>query len=339
MTLLYGDDCFLTHETGRHPENAARLKAITAHLASSRLTELCRAMPCECISLARLERVHTPGYIAEVEQVARQGGGRIEADTVVSRASYEVALRGAGAVCDAVERVVRGEDKTALCLVRPPGHHALASAAMGFCLFNNIAVGARLACRELGLDRLLIVDWDVHHGNGTQETFWDDPQVGFFSIHRFPFYPGSGDWDETGTGAALGTKLNIPVAFGTPRREYLTQFAEALERIADRMRPQLVLVSAGFDAHRTDPIGSLGLEVEDFAELTRLVSAVADTHAGGRLVSVLEGGYNPEVLAQCVGVHLAELLQRSPDATAGVRPRENRQTEDGTDPRITAGPN
>lgn len=338
MTLLYEDACFLTHDTGRHPENAVRLTAITAHLAISGLASQCRELACEPVTMARLERVHAPGYIAEVQKLAQLGGGRIESDTVVSPASYDVVLRAAGAVCDAVERVVRGEDSQALCLVRPPGHHALASSAMGFCLFNNVAVGARTAVQELGLDRVLVVDWDVHHGNGTQDTFWEDEQVGFLSVHRFPFYPGSGDWDETGTGPALGTKLNVPVAFGTARKDYLAQFGTALEKIAARTRPQLVLLSAGFDAHRADPIGSLGLEVEDFAELTRLVGSVADTYSGGKLVSVLEGGYNPEVLAQSVGVHLAELIHRSSRPSGEIPSRENRPIDDGTDPRTSAKP-
>ncbi len=243
----------------------------------------------------------------EVGEFIRRGGGRIEVDTVLSPGSLEAALLAAGAVRDAVGRVVGGEDTTALCLVRPPGHHALPAAAMGFCLFNNVAIGARMAVQELQLDRVLVVDWDVHHGNGTQESFWRDEQIGFLSIHRWPFYPGTGDADETGSGPGLGTTLNLPVPFGTPRAEYLARFTGELNRLADRIKPQLVIISAGFDSHRTDPVGSLGLETEDFATLTQAVRAVADQHAGGRIVSVLEGGYNPPVLAECVGLHLAEL--------------------------------
>ena len=160
----------------------------------------------------------------------------------------------------------------------------------------------------------MIVDWDVHHGNGTQAIFWDDPQVGFLSIHRWPFYPGSGRADETGTGDALGTKLNLPVEFGTPRRAYLDAFTAGLERLARKIRPELVIVSAGFDAHRDDPVGSLGLETEDFAPLTKAVLDVADAYAGGRVVSVLEGGYNTGVLAGCVELHLTTLLDRAAKA-------------------------
>ena len=179
---------------------------------------------------------------------------------------------------------------------------------MGFCLFNNVALGARAALDELGLERVLIVDWDVHHGNGTQEMFWDDGRVGFLSIHRWPFYPGTGAAEETGSGRALGWIANVPVPFGTSRRDYHAQFDRALEYLAAKVRPQLVLISAGFDAHREDPIGSLGLEVEDFARLTRSVLQTAESHADGKTVSVLEGGYHPQRLAESVGVHLAELL-------------------------------
>jgi acetoin utilization deacetylase AcuC-like enzyme len=215
-----------------------------------------------------------------------------------------------GAACDAVERVVRGEDRQALCLVRPPGHHALANRGMGFCLFNNVAVAATLAVEELDLDRVLIVDWDVHHGNGTQTIFWTDPRVGFLSIHRWPFYPGTGAEDEIGAGDGLGATVNLPVAYGTSRKDYLSMFAGAMERFAAKMKPQLVLVSAGFDAYHQDPVGNLGLEAEDFAVMTNLVLDVADTYARGKLVSILEGGYHLEALAESVALHLSEMLNR-----------------------------
>ncbi len=317
MTLLYYDPCFLRHETGAHPERADRLRSIAQRLAHSGLDRKCRRPEWEAASRQELGRVHWPRYIDEVWAMAKSGGGELDADTVVSPASYEVALQAAGGVCDAVRRVVRGEDTTALCLVRPPGHHALASRAMGFCLFNNVAVAARVALDELGLERVLIVDWDVHHGNGTQAAFWEEPRVGFLSIHRWPFYPGTGLEDETGAGPGLGYTVNLPIPYGTTRADYLARFTLALDRFADRVKPQLVLVSAGFDPHRLDPVGDLGLEVEDFAALTSRVLDVADVHAAGRLVSVLEGGYHLEATAQGVEAHLAELLKRS----AGPRGR------------------
>ncbi|HEV3024110.1 MAG TPA: histone deacetylase, partial [Pirellulales bacterium] len=271
MTLLYSDPLFLKHETGRHPERAERLRRVTARLAETGLAALCRLPEWGPITIERLARVHEPGYAAQIAAFAERGGGHIEADTVVCPASHDVALRAAGAVCDAVLRVVAGEDCHALCLVRPPGHHALRAGAMGFCLFNNVALGARTAIVEARLDRVLVVDWDVHHGNGTQDAFWSDEQVGVFSIHRWPFYPGTGAADETGSGAGLGTTLNLPTAMGTSRKAYLDHFRGALEHFALRIRPQLVLISAGFDSHRLDPIGSLDLETEDFATLTQTV--------------------------------------------------------------------
>lgn len=308
MTLLYYHDRFLDHLTGAHPERPARLAQVISHLERQAMIGRCRREPWEPASLDRLARIHRPDYIARLKALAERGGGRIEADTVICGASFDVARLAAGAVADAVDRVVRGPEKNALCLLRPPGHHALAHDAMGFCLLNNIAIGARVATDEQQLERVLIVDWDVHHGNGTQDAFWTDPRVGFFSIHRWPFYPGTGDSDETGSGPGLAATVNVPVEFGTPRSKYLERFRAALEAFADRLKPQLLLISAGFDSHREDPVGSLELETEDFQQLTRMVLDVANTHAQGRVVSVLEGGYNPGVLAGCVEVHLQELL-------------------------------
>jgi acetoin utilization deacetylase AcuC-like enzyme len=281
---------------------------VARHLARQGLLARCTLPAWEMVSAERLARVHTAEYAQRVAEFAKQGGGRIEADTVVSPASFDVARLGAGAAADAVEKVLRGEDKIAFCLLRPPGHHALRAHAMGFCLFNHVAIAARVATDEFALDRVLIVDWDVHHGNATQDSFWIDSRVGFFSIHRFPFYPGTGDSDEIGAGDGLRTTLNLPVTFGTSRQNYLARFRTELQAFADRIRPQLIIVSAGFDAHRDDPVGSLGLEVEDYESLTKIVQEIAATHAGARIVSVLEGGYNPGVLAGCVEVHLRQLL-------------------------------
>ena len=309
MTLLYQHDDFLRHDTGgRHPESIERLVAINRRLAETDLPARCTQPEWQAISDQDLARVHSLDYAAEVARFCAAGGGRIEADTIASPESHNAARLAAGAVCDAVRRVTADEDRRAVCLVRPPGHHALASAAMGFCLFNNVATAARLATHDLDIDRVLIVDWDVHHGNGTQDAFWEDPRVGFYSIHRWPFYPGSGDERETGAGAGLGATCNVPVEYGTPRRDYLDGFTMALEDFAARMRPELVLLSAGFDSHREDPVGSLDLETEDFRPLTRAVQNIADTYAAGRLVSVLEGGYHTERLAECVELHLGMMV-------------------------------
>jgi acetoin utilization deacetylase AcuC-like enzyme len=218
-----------------------------------------------------------------------------------------VALSAAGACCAAVDAVLAGQAKTALCLVRPPGHHATPRRAMGFCLFNNVALAARHALTNHQLNRVLIVDWDVHHGNGTQDLFYEDDQVFFLSAHRFPFWPGSGREDETGSGKGLGYTKNVPVRFGTPRKGYQDHFTQAVEAAATKIKPELVLISAGFDAHAQDPIGSLGLEVEDFGTLTDRVLDVAKVHSQGRVVSCLEGGYHLTRLAESVALHLEHL--------------------------------
>ncbi|MBN2473476.1 MAG: histone deacetylase [Pirellulales bacterium] len=311
MSLLYFGRWFLEHETGHHPERSARIRGIPERLERAGLDGAVQRPDFKPVSRQRLGRVHSLAYAHEIWALAKSGGGDIEADTVVSPASYHSALMAAGCVCDAAERIVRGEATQALCLVRPPGHHAMVDRAMGFCLFNNVAVAARTAIDELGLERVLIVDWDIHHGNGTQATFWEEPRVGFFSVHRWPFYPGTGHSDETGGGDGLGTKLNLPVEFGISRKDYLTLFADKLEQFANRIKPQLVFISAGFDTHHRDPVGNLGLETEDFATLTDLVLDVAETHAQGRVISVLEGGYDPPTLADCIEVHLSRMVARA----------------------------
>jgi len=303
MALLYSHPLFLEHKTGKHFERPKRLERIWDELTAQNLIAGCTQPAWEPIARTRLERLHGSSYIDQVAKYSAAGGGQIEADTVVSEKSYDAALLAAGAVCDATTRVVRGEESHALCLVRPPGHHALAHSPMGFCLFGNVSLGAKLAIDELGLDRVLIVDWDVHHGNGTQDLFWDDEQVAFFSIHRYPFYPGSGTASETGTGRGLGYTRNVPLEFGTPRTLFLERFERELTDFCQKVKPQLVLISAGFDAHREDPVGSLDLEVEDFESLTNIVLGLADEYAGGKVVSVLEGGYNVNRLAESVAVH------------------------------------
>jgi acetoin utilization deacetylase AcuC-like enzyme len=308
MTLLYTSPRFLDHHSGQHPECAKRLEYVTARLDKAGLTKRCTIPAWQPAADDQLASVHDTAMIAGLEQLAQNGGGFADADTVVSPDSVAVARYAAGAVCDAVEKTLNGEATRALCLVRPPGHHALRETAMGFCLFNNVALAAQTAL-DAGVNRLLVIDWDVHHGNGTQAIFYDDPRVGFFSVHRWPFYPGTGTVDETGTGKGLGTTRNLPVIFGTSRKDYQDLVMRELTDFAARIKPELVLVSAGFDAHHSDPVGSLGLEVEDFDWLTRAAVDIADTYSDGRLVSTLEGGYNPPVLAECVATHLEGLMR------------------------------
>jgi acetoin utilization deacetylase AcuC-like enzyme len=316
MTILFSDPLFQRHETGRHPEQPARLAVIQNRLENAGLVAQCKKGSYQPLTVEDVCRIHTPEVAARARQLADGGGGWLEADTFVCPESFRVALAAAGACAAAVEQVMRGDDPTALCLVRPPGHHATARQSMGFCLLNNIALAAQQARTVFGLERILIVDWDVHHGNGTQDIFWADPRVFFLSLHRYGhgFYPGTGTAEETGTREGLGYTANVPIRLGTPRVDYRALFRNAIESAADRIKPNLVLLSAGFDAHVRDPIGSLGLETEDFADMTRMLRAVADTHAGGRLVSCLEGGYHLEALAECVQAHLEELIHHTPVA-------------------------
>jgi acetoin utilization deacetylase AcuC-like enzyme len=308
MVTLFTDRRMLEHAPPpRHPERPERLQAILRHLERTRLSEACPSGHVREATREELLRVHTPEYLDAVASFEAEGGGLIEQDTWVFRGSNEAALLASGAAVEAVASVFDTADHRALCLVRPPGHHARPGEPMGFCLYDSVAVAAADARDRLGLERVLIVDFDVHHGNGTQEIFYDDPRVAFLSIHRYPFYPGTGAAGETGSGAGLGFTRNIPVRYGTPRDEYHAAFRSVLDALADLVRPELVLISAGFDAHAEDPVGDLGLEVEDFDRLTREVLSVAEAHSRGRVVSLLEGGYNVPILAGCVEAHLRAL--------------------------------
>jgi acetoin utilization deacetylase AcuC-like enzyme len=309
MTLLIRDPLFLEHDTGRHPECPQRLLAIDEVLNSTGLAARCRSGTFKPLTEEETTVLHSPIVAKRIHEACARGGGYLDADTPVSSRSLQVALAAAGAACSAVDAVLDGVERNALCLVRPPGHHATPTRSMGFCLFNNVALAAQRALSR-GLTRILLVDWDVHHGNGTQDLFYADPRVTFFSIHRFGqgFYPGTGDQDETGTGPGLGTTFNAPLPYGTAVPDYHAAFRHFLHRAADLCKPELVVVSAGFDAHYSDPIGSLGLDIGDFVTLTQEVLEVARTHAGGRLVSCLEGGYNLQALAQGVAAHLETLL-------------------------------
>jgi acetoin utilization deacetylase AcuC-like enzyme len=310
MTLLYTDPIFLDHDTGAHPETAGRVRTINEMLDTTGLRARCTPGRFSPLDPAAVIWVHSPEMVDRVRQAAEAGGGRLDPDTVVSPASYHVGLAAAGVCVAAVDAVLDGADRTALAVVRPPGHHATPTQSMGFCLFNSIALAVHHARHGRGVNRVLIVDWDVHHGNGTQDIFYADPSVFFYSIHRYGngFYPGTGAAEETGTGAGTGTTLNAPIRFGTSRADYHAHFAGSLARAADACKPELVLVSAGFDAHRLDPIGNLGLEEEDYATLTQQVIEVARTHAGGRLVSCLEGGYHWQATANSLKTHLDTIL-------------------------------
>ncbi len=297
------------HRPG-HPERPARLDALAPVLGAAVADGWTRRDHGSATDEA-LVRLHPAAHLEALERLADGGGGRAEADTVLTPGSIRAARAAAGAGLAAVDAVLTEPGvRRAFCAVRPPGHHARPftdRGAMGFCLLANAALAAAHARAVHGLDRVLVADFDVHHGNGTQDAFYEDPNVAFLSLHRFPFYPGSGARDETGTGAGLGSTRNLPIAYGTPPGRIVGAFAAALGDLADACRPELVILSAGFDARRGDPVGDLGLEPQHFAALTAAAVAVADTHANGRVVSLLEGGYDPARLAEDVAVHLDTL--------------------------------
>jgi acetoin utilization deacetylase AcuC-like enzyme len=309
VVSLFTDRRMLDHRVpARHPERTERLQALLRHLERVGLWDTCPHGTVREATRDELLRVHTATYLNKVsEELEAKGGGMLDPDTWFMPGSGLAARLAAGAGIAAISFVMREKERRALSLVRPPGHHALPSAGMGFCIYSNVALAARAALAQFELNKILIVDFDVHHGNGTQDVFYDSGQVGFLSIHRYPFYPGSGAKDEIGTRAGLGSIVNVPIAYGTSRTRYHAAFRAGLEGLADRIRPELVLISAGFDAHAEDPVGDLGLEIEDFEILTKAIVSVAETHARGRIVSVLEGGYNVPILAGSVAAHLQAL--------------------------------
>jgi len=305
---LFTDRRMSQHDVPKgHPEKPERLLAILRHLDRTGLSKSCPQGHVREATDEELSRVHPLKYIHHVATVEAQGGGTLDPDTWVSHDTDRAARLAAGAAIEAVSYVMAEKDRRAFCIVRPPGHHARVEHGMGFCVYATVAVAVKDALARLDLNRILVVDFDVHHGNGTQEILHDSGKTGFLSIHRYPFYPGSGARDETGTGAGLGHIVNVPLPYGTTRENYRSAFATNLEALADKIKPELVVISAGFDAHAEDPVGDLGLDVEDFETITKSIVNVAETHAQGRIVSVLEGGYNVPILAGSVVAHLTAL--------------------------------
>ncbi len=303
---LYLDDSLTEHDTGRHPECPQRIELLNRLLRERQWDKRCQCPAWEAASREQLLTVHDAAYYEKLKSWCAVAAGRIEADTVVSRGSWQAALRAAGAAIDATHKVMAGKDTRAFCAIRPPGHHALPSGPMGFCLFNNVAIAAHAALAA-GAQRVLIVDWDIHHGNGTQDTFYEDGRVGFLSIHRFPFYPGTGTKTETGTGRGLGWIRNEPVDADISVRDFSDRFKRGLDDMLARCKPDILLLSAGFDAHRADPVGGLCLMEEDYRELARTMRQAADAHTGGRIVSLLEGGYHLDHMPTSVAAHLEGL--------------------------------
>jgi acetoin utilization deacetylase AcuC-like enzyme len=294
VTLLLTDRLYLDHHAPGHVESPERVLAILEHFQKRGLLSRLQPLAARDATLEELALIHDRHYIEVIREASERGGGWLDADTYLNEHSYRAAVRAAGGVLAAVDAVDAGPDKTALCLVRPPGHHATPDRGMGFCLFNNVAIAARHLRR-----RVLIVDWDVHHGNGTQDAFYEDPTVWYFSTHRAPFYPGTGRAEERGA----GNIINIPMSAGTSREEFLERFQGALERSRKEFSPQFILISCGFDAYEHDPIGGLNLKPEDYRTMTRHVRAL-----GAPVVSALEGGYDLEGLGLCAEEHVEGLL-------------------------------
>lgn len=302
------DRIYLEHETGSHPENKERLVSIMNLLEKSGLKDRLVSLSPRMATDGELRYNHSQDHIIRVETASERGGAWLDGDTFASRASYKAALYAAGGLLRAVDAVLNEEVNSAFALVRPPGHHATREHAMGFCLFNNVAIAARYAQQQHGLKRVLIIDFDVHQGNGTQDSFYQDPDVLYFSSHLYPFYPGTGDVDEIGSGPGKGTTVNVPLPGGCGDNEYRRVYQEVLAPIARRFQPELILVSAGYDTHWSDQLAMMQLSVTGFANVVKIIKDLADELCQGRLVFTLEGGYNLEAVAYGVKATLEVLL-------------------------------
>ncbi len=305
------DPVFERHDTGpAHPERPERLSRLRSLFEARGLAARCARLPVEAAGDDLLLRVHDAGHLRRVEEACADGARTIDSmDTAICPESAAIARLAAGSLVAACREVAAGRLDAGFLAVRPPGHHAERDLAMGFCLFNNVAVAAAALRAELGFERVLIVDWDVHHGNGTQHIFEEDPSVFYYSSHQMPLYPGTGFARERGRGRGAGATLNVPLAEGDGDEPFLSALSDRLAPAMEAFRPEFVLVSAGFDAHRSDPLGGLDVRTEAFAEATRIVRALAERHASGRIVAVLEGGYDLEALAESAAAHVEALLK------------------------------
>lgn len=311
VAYVYHPDYLLHIPPFEHPESPDRLRALHGHFkAAGLLSQMLQVTP-DYPEDGEILRVHDPAYLRKLEMACRRGDLTIDAeDTYLDKNSYSIALLSAGGAIAGADAVASGTADRAFCAIRPPGHHATRNEGMGFCLLNNVAVAARHLQERHGISRVMIVDWDVHHGNGTQEIFLEDPTVFYFSIHENPsfLYPGTGRRWETGSGAGEGTILNAPMPPGAGNDEYRLVFEQMLAPAVERFRPELFLVSAGFDAHRDDPLADMQLTEEGFRFMTRFLVTMANAYCAGRIVSILEGGYERHSLTRCAEVHLRELL-------------------------------
>ncbi|MEN8140364.1 MAG: histone deacetylase [Thermodesulfobacteriota bacterium] len=311
-TAIFRDDLFLAHDPGHsHVERPQRLECIYKELDRPEIAENFVFPVARPASHAILSAIHTEGHIERIAQTKGRTFDALDADTTTSPDSYDAACLAAGAVVEGVSQVVAGQVDNAFALVRPPGHHAEGDRAMGFCLFNNVAIGAQYALDQLGLKRVMIIDWDLHHGNGTQHSFYNSDQVLYFSCHQYPYYPGSGAVDECGEGQGLGHTVNVPLPAGLGDEQYARIFNDIVAPVARAYKPQLILVSAGYDTHVNDPLGGMTVTNDGFAYQTRKVMELAQEICGGKLLITLEGGYNLEGLTNGILVGLTEMVGRT----------------------------
>ncbi len=309
-TGIVKDTRYLRHGTGHgHPESPERLEAIYAMLEAAPLRGCFTEIAPRYAEIGEIERIHRSAYIERVASTAGKAHCMLDPDTETTAESYDTARLAAGGLCNAVDSVVSGQLDNAFAFIRPPGHHTEADEAAGFCLFNNIAIAAMHAIAKHGLKRILIIDWDLHHGNGTQHSFYKDNRVLYFSTHQSPAYPGTGGIDEIGAGAGLGYTINVPLRAGADDGQYVRVFRRILQPVALAFRPELILVSAGFDIYYRDPLGGMRVSSRGFALMTRIVMDIADRCCGGRLVLALEGGYDLQGLTASVKAVLGELCE------------------------------
>lgn len=314
-TAIVYDPFNLRHTLEGHPENFRRLEGTWQLLQTDGILDTLLRVPSSPAPLDAILRVHTPQYVERLQAINEQGGGRIDADTYLNADSYQAALLAAGGLLNMTDMIIQGEVENGFALIRPPGHHALENRGMGFCLLANAAIAARWAQDHHGLDRILIVDFDVHHGNGTQDIFYHDPSVLFFSTHQYPYYPGTGDADELGSEVSYGTTVNVPFPAYVGDEGYVTAFQNVLEPVARGFQPELIILSAGFDAHWMDPLAGMNLSIRGYMKLVDMVMALADELCNRKLVVVLEGGYHLDVLPHCV---LSTLRLLSGDVQRGI---------------------
>lgn len=329
MTTAYVyDPQYLEHNRSGHVERRERLETTMQVLRQDRLLDDLVQVEATPVPMEHLLKVHEQQYVNLVRQVADKGGGNLDPDTYVNGRSYEVALLAAGGMLNLVQAVLDGEVENGFALVRPPGHHALPGRGMGFCLFNNIAVAAKYALSQNGLSRILIVDFDLHHGNGTQDVFFATSEVLYFSTHQYPFYPGTGHWSDIGEGEGEGYTLNVPLPPGVGDQGYERIFDEILYPAAERYRPELILVSAGYDAHWADPLGMMQLSATGYSSLTHVVKEMAEEFCDGRLAFTLEGGYDLEALAHSIAATMQALLGDDITDPLGPSPRPEVSVDD-----------